>query len=180
MAGHAGLVTASLALDDLITSTGVDYRALTMPSFMDNLLRQAEPISKQGLFFSPLNADRKHPTCATRDIAAVGAKLLLDHTWSGQGSVSVLGPEDLSPNDMAQTMSLVLGKPIRFQQIPFEEFKAGVTRHGTSGAFVQGMVDMMFAKDHGLDDAEPRTPENTTPTSFRHWCEEVLKPIILA
>ncbi len=30
-----------------------------------------------------------------------------------------------------------------------------------------------------LDNAEPRTAENTTPTSFRQWCEEVLKPAVL-
>src|SRR5213078_2575390 len=35
----AGLVSASLAMDDLIASTGVSYRALTMPSFMENVLR---------------------------------------------------------------------------------------------------------------------------------------------
>jgi hypothetical protein len=27
---------------------------------------------------------------------------------------------------------------------------------------------------------EPRTPQSTTPTSFRHWCEEVLKPAVLS
>ena len=27
----------------------------------------------------------------------------------------------------------------------------------------------------GLDNGEPRTPENTTPTSFHQWCEEVLR-----
>jgi hypothetical protein len=26
--------------------------------------------------------------------------------------------------------------------------------------------------------AEPRTPQNTTPTSFRQWCEEELKPVL--
>jgi len=31
VAGHAGLVTASLAMDDLIASSGVSYRALTIP-----------------------------------------------------------------------------------------------------------------------------------------------------
>ena len=31
---------------------------------------------------------------------------------------------------------------------------------------------MMVAKDQGLDNAEPRTPESTTPTTFRQWCEE--------
>ena len=54
-AGHAGLVTASLAMDDLIASTGVSYRALTMPSFMDNLLRQVPAIRSQGMFFTPIS-----------------------------------------------------------------------------------------------------------------------------
>src|SRR5437588_11356058 len=33
-ADHAGYITASLAMDDLIGSAGVAYRALTNPSFM--------------------------------------------------------------------------------------------------------------------------------------------------
>jgi uncharacterized protein YbjT (DUF2867 family) len=179
-AANAGLVTASLAMDDLIASTGVSYRALTMPSFMENLLRQVESIKNQGAFFVPISGDRKLPTCATRDIAAVAAKLLLDDSWSGQASVPVLGPEDLSYNDMAQIMSEVLGRPVRFQQIPGEALKARLTGFGMSEAMAQGAVDMLLAKNQGLDNAEPRTPQSTTPTSFRQWCEEALKPAVLA
>lgn len=180
VAGHAGLVTASLAMDDLIASTGVSYRALTMPSFMDNLLRQVQSIRNQGMFFLPISGDRKLPSCATRDVAATAARLLLDDSWSGQGHVAVLGPEDLSFNDMAQIMSEVLGQPVRFQQIPAQALKDRLTGAGMSDAMAQGTVDMMVAKDQGLDNAEPRTPESTTPTSFRQWCEDVLKPAVLA
>jgi uncharacterized protein YbjT (DUF2867 family) len=177
-AASAGMVSASLAMDDLIASTGVGYRALTMPSFMDNIIRQVDAIKNQGMFFSPIAADRKLPTCATRDIAAVAAKLLLDDSWSGQGSVPVLGPDDLSHDDMAQIMSEVLGRPVRFQQITREAYKAGLTEHGMSEAMAQAMLDMMVAKDNGIDNAEPRTPESTTPTSFRQWCEDVLEPAV--
>jgi uncharacterized protein YbjT (DUF2867 family) len=177
-AASAGMVSASLAMDDLIASTGVGYRALTMPSFMDNIIRQADAIKNQGMFFSPIAADRKLPTCATRDIAAVAAKLLLDDSWSGQGRVPVLGPDDLSHDDMAQIMSEVLARPVRFQQITREAYKAGLTEHGMSEAMAQAMLDMMVAKDNGIDNAEPRTPESTTPTSFRQWCEEVLRPAV--
>jgi uncharacterized protein YbjT (DUF2867 family) len=180
LAGSAGLVSGSLAMDDLIASTRVSYRALTLPSFMDNILGQVEAIKSQGMFFSPVRGDRKLPTCATRDIAAVAARLLLDHSWSGPGSVPVLGPEDLSFDNMAQIMSEVLGRPVRFQQIPSEALKARLIEHGTSEAMAQGMVDMLVAKNEGLDNAEPRTPQSTTPTSFRQWCEEVLKPAVLA
>jgi uncharacterized protein YbjT (DUF2867 family) len=54
---------------------------------------------------------------------AAAAKLLLDQTWSGVGSIPVLGPEDLSYNDIARIMSEVLGKPVRFHEIPGEAFK---------------------------------------------------------
>jgi uncharacterized protein YbjT (DUF2867 family) len=178
-AAHAGLVTASLAMDDLIASTGVSYRALTMPSFMENLLRQVPAIKDRGIFATPVSGDRKLPSCATRDIAAVAARLLVDESWGGIGHVAVLGPEDLSFNDMAQIMSEVLGQPVRYQQIPGQALKDRLTGAGMSDAMAQGTVDMMVAKDQGLDNAEPRTPESTTPTSFRQWCEEVLKPAVL-
>jgi uncharacterized protein YbjT (DUF2867 family) len=177
---NAGYVSASLAMDDLVASTGVHYRALTMPSFMDNTLRQVDAIKNEGLLAWPISGDLKSPTCATRDIAAVAARLLLDESWTGQGAVPVLGPEDLSFDDMTRIMSEVLGRPVRFQRIPVETFQATLTGHGMSAAMAQGMADMCAAKDEGLDNAEPRTPESTTPTSFRQWCEDVLKPAVLA
>lgn len=179
IARNAGLVTASLAMDDLFASTGANYRALAMPSFMDNVLRQVEPIRSQGVFFAPVAGDRRAPTCATRDIAAAAARLLLDRSWSGQGAVAVLGPEDLSFDEMARIISDVLGKPVRYQQITGDVFKSRLLQAGVSEAMAQGMLDMMTAKNAGLDNFEPRTPDSTTPTSFRTWCAEVLKPAVL-
>jgi uncharacterized protein YbjT (DUF2867 family) len=178
--GPAGLVSAALRMDDLIAETGVAYRALAMPSFMDNMLRQVEPIRDQGVFFSTLSGDRRAPTCATCDIAAVAARLLLDRAWTGRADVPVLGPEDLSQDDLAAIMSEVLGKPVRYQQISLEAYKAQLLARGASEAMAQGMIEMMAAKERGLDNAVPRTPEGTTPTSFRQWCAEVLKPALRA
>ena len=175
-----GYVSASVAMDDLIESTGVSCRVLTMPGFMDNTRLQAQPIKTQGMFFGPLDPDRKFPFCATRDIATVAAKWLLDSSWSGQKDVAVLGPENISMNDMAQTLSEVLDKPVRYQQIPLEALKSQLAGRGASEAMAQGMIDMMAAKNEGLDLSVPRTPEATTPTTFRQWCEEELKPVILA
>jgi len=179
-AADAGLVTASLKMDDLIASTGVHYRAVTNPSFMDNLLRQVELIKNQGLFSLPISGDLKQPSACTRDIAATAAKLLLDQSWNGVGSVPVLGPEDLSYNDMATIMSEVLGKPVRFQEAPGQAFKARLLERGMSETMAQANLDMWDAYNQGLDAAEPRTPQSTTPTSFRQWCEEELKPRVVA
>ena len=59
---------------------------------------------------------------------------------------------------MAKIISEVLGKPVRFQQMPVEAFKARLTGFGRSEAMAQSTLDMMVAKDEGLDNAEPRTP----------------------
>src|ERR1700730_14193346 len=177
---HAGLVTASHKMDDLIASAGVHYRAVTNPSFMDNLLRQVELIKTQGIFSLPIAGDLKQPSACTRDIAVTAAKLLLDQSWSGIGSAPVLGPEDLSYNDMATILSEVLDKPVRFQEIPGEVFKSRLLQRGMSEAMAQANLDMWTAYGRGLDTAEPRTPQKTTPTSFRQWCEEVLKPGVMA
>jgi uncharacterized protein YbjT (DUF2867 family) len=178
-ASRAGYVAGSLAMDDLIASTGVAYRALANPSFMDNMIRQAGAIRSQGMFFSPIDGDRKLPYVATRDIAAAAARLLLDDAWTGVSEVPLLGTEDLSNNDMAEIISEVLGKPVRFQQITFDAYKDRFVGYGMTDAMAQGMTDMAWAKNQGLDNAVQRTPANSTPTSFRQWSEEVLKPAVL-
>ncbi|AOP50409.1 NAD(P)H-binding protein [Streptomyces lydicus] len=180
VAGRAGHVTASLAMDDLIASTGVAYRALANPTFFDNLLWQAASIRDNGVFTGTDIADRKAPTAATRDIAAAAAGLLLDRSWTGTGEVPVLGPEDLSPNDLAGVMSEVLGRPIRYERQTLDAFGAALAGRGLGDALVQGYRDMMRAKNDGLDVGVRRTPQTASPTTFRQWCEQVLKPAVQA
>ena len=176
---QAGPVTAAFAMEAEIEKTGVDFRALWCPGFMENMLAQLEPIKHQGMFFAPYPPDFKTRFAATQDIAASAAKLLLDRSWTGQGGLAERGPEDLSQNGMAAIMTEVLGRPIRFQQISGEAFRDQLVQRGANKVLAQGLADMYAAKVNGLDDAEPRTAENTTPTSFRLWCEKVLKPAIL-
>jgi uncharacterized protein YbjT (DUF2867 family) len=178
-AGRAGLVTASLAMDDLIGSSGVAYRALANAGFMDNMLRQVASIRDNGVFTNTDLPDRKAPLIATRDIARTGAGLLLDRSWSGVGSVPLIGPEDLSQNDVARITGEVLGTSVRYERQRLEELAAQLRAFGMGEAMVHGMVDMMRAKDEGVDDGIQRTPESAGWTTYRQWCEEVLKPAVL-
>lgn len=174
---NGGPLSAALAMDELIESTGAGYRSLRMPFFMDNFLRQLAPIRDQGVFFLASTADRRLATVATRDIAAVAAGLLTDRGWTGREGVPVAGPDDLSPDQMAAVMSEVLGRPVRCQQVPLERYKASMLERGMSEGTAQGMVDMAVAQNtHDLYDLAPGTPR--TATSFRQWCQEVLKPAV--
>ncbi|GLY72919.1 NAD(P)H-binding protein [Actinoallomurus iriomotensis] len=167
-AGRAGQATASLAMDDLIAGTGVAFRALALPGFMDNMLRQARALQEQGVFFGALAPDLKLPTVATRDIAAVAARLLLDTTWTGRQELPVLGPEDLSNNDMAAVISEVLGKPVWYEQVSAEALGKRLTGHSVSEAVARAILDMMTAVNNGLYDGVARTPQHAVDTRGAH------------
>ena len=172
----AGLATASNWMTQLLATSGAALRSLAMPSFMDNVLMQIRPLCEKGVFFGPVDADRAMPRVATRDIASVAAGLLVNRSWSGPQDVPVLGPEDLSFHDMAAILSDVIGKRIRYEQISFDAFADQLRGNGMSEDLVQGYGDMMRAKNEGLDSSGSPADRSATPTTFRQWCEEELKP----
>ncbi|MFJ9949613.1 NAD(P)H-binding protein [Kitasatospora sp. NPDC091207] len=179
-AAEAGLVTASLAMDDLIAGSGVAYRALANPSFFENLLEEADSIRENGVFTDTAAADRPAPMVAVADIAATAAGLLLDRSWSGVGSVPVLGPQDLSPDDLARIMTEELGRPVRYRRESLDELRSTMLGYGLDPAFVEGMVDMKRAKDRGLDAGVDRSSRAVPATGFAQWCAQTLKPAVLA
>ncbi len=178
--GKAGLLSAALAMDKLIEGTGAAYRALALPFFMENLLRQAQAIKEQGTFSMANAAGRPLPTVATRDIAAAAAALLLDTSWSGQASVPVASPDNLTPDGMAEVISDTLGRTIRYRQVPVPDYQITLLQHGASQAMAQDMADMIEAQNNGIYDAEPRDPDSAAATSFRQWCQDTLKPAVQA
>lgn len=176
--GEAGLLSAALDMDELIESTGVRYRALALPFFMENVLRQAQPITRQGVFSMANSADRPLPTVATQDVAAAAAALLLDTTWNGQARVPLVSPDSLTPDAMAEIISETLGRTVRYQQVPLADFQVRMVQRGASPSLAQEMADMVNAQNNGIYDAEPREPAIPAATDFRQWCQNVLKPAV--
>ncbi|MFB7595354.1 NAD(P)H-binding protein [Streptomyces sp. NPDC056160] len=182
VAENAGQISASLAMDEQIMATGVHYRALCPPFLMENLLGQAPSIRDSGVFRMASDTAHAHVlrTCATADIAATAARLLLADSWTGQEDVPLVGPDALTPEGMAEVVSLVLGRPVRTERVGIEDYRRALLGRGASEAVAQGMADMTRAIDEQgfYGAAAPSTPE-TAPTAFRQWCEEVLKPAVL-
>ncbi|MFE0458937.1 NAD(P)H-binding protein [Kitasatospora sp. NPDC058965] len=180
LADRAGLVTATLAMDDLIAGTGVAHRALAGASFFENLLEECDAIRDRGVFTDTVDPDRKAPFVAAADIAAAAERLLLDRSWAGTGSVPLLGPQDLSPCDLAHIMTEQLGRPVRYERQSLDELHTTLVGHGLNEEFVQGIVDMKRAKDEGLDAGVLRTPDTTCATGFAQWCADTLLPAVRA
>jgi uncharacterized protein YbjT (DUF2867 family) len=174
----AGHVTASLAVDDMIARTGVHYRALACASLMDNIARQADPIRTIGQFFQPTPSDLKLPHVAKADVARIAADLLLDPRWTGVEALPLLGPQDLSFNEMAAIMSEVLGRDIAASELPMAHFRQMMRDFGASEGMAQAYVEMLTAKNEGMDHLVAQATRRDTPTTFRRWCEDELRPLL--
>ena len=81
-------------------------------------------------FLQPL--DRGVPMVATADIGRVGAEML-GETWRGRRVVELEGPRPVAPEDIATTLSNLLGRPVRAEAVARESweglFRAQGMRH---------------------------------------------------
>jgi uncharacterized protein YbjT (DUF2867 family) len=174
---YGGHISASHAMEDLFRSTGAHVRALAMPSFMDNFLWQVPALAK-GFITGTLPADLRLPWVATKDIASVAARYLLDHEWTGQQSVAVPGPEDLSLNDIAATLTAMTGRTIRLEPGDRERDLMTFVERGYSPAMAQGLLDMEIAAERGINALGPDVSRAETPTTFRRFAEESIVPAL--
>ena len=173
--GHAA---ASVRMDDLIAASRVSYRALACASLMDNIARQAGPIRETGTFYAPTPGNLELPHVAKSDVAAVAARLLLSPDWQGAEDVALRGSEDLSFDAMATIMSEALGRSVTFRAMSMEDFAGMMRSMGTSEGMAEAYVEMLTAKNEGMDATGGPGRRADTPTRFGQWCEDELRPIV--
>ncbi|MEV0682167.1 hypothetical protein AB0I60_37185 [Actinosynnema sp. NPDC050436] len=95
---------------------------------------------------------------------------LVDRSRTGVGSVPVLGPQDLSPDDPARTMTEESGRPVRNERQSPDELRTAMLGYGLDPAFVEGMVGMRTRVwDAGVERPPPavRGPWHRLPAVVR-------------
>jgi len=147
--------------------------------FMENFLLSTDMIAKAGQIFTPLPTGKRWPLVATADIAAKAACWLLDRGWSGHRRVGVHGPKDLSTDEAAAIISSALGEPVKCVETTIDQARGALTGMGMPDFIVEIIIEMYVAFREGrLDQAEPRTPDTTTPTTLAEFARTTLVPAI--
>lgn len=115
--------------EQLLAESGIAYCTLRPNGFMQNFLAFGQSIANQGVFAQP-GGQSSISHIDVRDIAAAIVEVLLDEEAHAGKAYTLTGPEALSFNQVAETFSKVLGKPVEYVAQAPEEFKGNMVAWG--------------------------------------------------
>ena len=146
--------------------------------FMENLLPQVGVIQNFGVVGGPLRSDLKLAMIATRDIGAAAAEALLKLDFTGKQARELLGQRDLTYQEVASVIGKAIGKPgLGYMQFPPAQLKPALTQMGMSANMADLILEMAEALNSGyMAPLEPRSAQNTTPTSIETFVAEKIVP----
>jgi uncharacterized protein YbjT (DUF2867 family) len=146
--------------------------------FMENTLPQAAAIRMAGSALGPIRPDLKLPMIATCDIGKAAAEALLRLEFRGKQIQELHGQRDLDYTEAATIIGQAIGKPgLKYFQAPNDQLRAAMLQMGMSNNFVGLILEMAEALNLGHVRAlEPRTPGNTTATTFENFVATFFVP----
>ena len=171
----AGLHSSEQKLNAI---SGLNVLHLRAAYFMENNLAAIGMIHGMGMFGGALLPDLKLPMIATRDVGDYAAQRLLDLDFSGKQTRELLGERDLSMTEATAVIARGIGKPdLRYEQFPYDQVQQVLTQMGIPPKTAAVYIEMYKAINAGVVAAqEPRSPENSTPTSFEEFVQDVFAP----
>jgi len=158
--------------------SGLNVLHLRAAYFMENNLAAIGMIRAMGIFGHALLPDLKLPMIATRDVGDYAAQRLLDLDFSGKQTRELLGERDLSMTEATAAIARGIGKPdLRYQQFPYDQMQQALMQMGMPSKKAAVYIEMFQAINTGVLAAlEPRSPQNTTPTSFETFVQDIFAP----
>ena len=128
-------------VEQAIEASGMSWTFLRPNSFMQNVVTfMSETIKAESAFYSA-SGEAKIAHIDVRDIAAVAVKALTEPTHAGQ-AYTLTGPEALTYDELAQKLSVVLGRSISHISLPPEDLKHGMLAEGLPDAIADRMLDL--------------------------------------
>ena len=105
-----------------LLASGLDYTLLRSNAYMQNVLALAPAIKKTGRFGSSAGLGRVGMIDA-RDVAAVAAEITASSAPHVGKTYKLTGPTLITYSDVAAILSKVLGRPVTYRELSFEEDK---------------------------------------------------------
>lgn len=159
--------------------SGLNTMHLRAAYFMENTLGQADAVAQMGSTVGLLRPDLQFPCIAARDIGNFAGDVLSRLEFAGHHVQELHGQRDISYTEITNVIGKAIGKPdLKYVQLSPDQFRETLVRIGMSENIAAGLTEMTEAINSGhVTFLEPRSPRNTTPTSYETFVAETLLPI---
>ncbi|MBV6323051.1 NmrA family NAD(P)-binding protein [Duganella violaceipulchra] len=137
-----GWIGMNRMFEQRLGATGVPTTFLRAAYFMENWMPMVGHAIHSGVlptFLTP--AERTIPMVATVDVGSAAAALLQE-ARKGSGVVTLSGPRDYAPNDVAALMSAALGTLVEVAELPEAAWPNALADAGFSPAALAGFTEM--------------------------------------
>ena len=108
-------------IEEHIRRTGLRHTILRPVFFMENW-EGMRGMLEQGVLAQPLDPQRTLQQVSVDDIGAFAA-MAFEHPGKWQGRTVELAGDELSMIQLAETFGRVLGRDVRYEQVPWDEFE---------------------------------------------------------
>ncbi len=138
---NAGYLFARMhgEIEEHLKKSGLAWTMLRPTFFMQNLLGMADMI-KAGAIYQPAG-EGQAAYVDVRDIAAVAAAALMDSGHEGK-SYDITGPQLFSMSEIAATLTKVLGREIKFVDVPKEAARDAMIKAGLNDWYADAINDL--------------------------------------
>jgi uncharacterized protein YbjT (DUF2867 family) len=150
---------------------GVNVLHLRPVYFMENLLFNVGMIKGMGFMGSPLKADLSLPMIATKDIAAVAARLILALDFKGTSVHDLQGPREYTMSEVTKVLGAAIGKPdLKYVQFTYAAAEKAMVGLGMSPDLASLFMEMNKGLNDGImKPTQARSKETTTPTTLEEF-----------
>lgn len=162
--GHVVKITSDASADSPIArrrdhsrieaglrESGLSYTLLRSNAYMQNMLMLAPAIAATGGFGS-VAGEGRIGMVDSRDVAAVAAHVAVSPDDSPGTTYWLSGPERISYAEVAVQLSAVLGRPIDYESISFDEQRSAMIASGMPPALAQLNAQALELFSHGDSD----------------------------
>ena len=154
---------------------GINVLLLRPVLFFENFYTSLALIKQEGINGDSVEAELALPMVATRDIADAATKALKARDWQGVVVRELLGHRDISYSEATRILGERIGKPdLQYVQFSYDEQAKALVQAGLPESFANLYVEMTRAFNEGTIKPN-RTRENTTPTRFEDFADELAR-----
>ncbi|MEI9951778.1 MAG: NmrA family NAD(P)-binding protein [Pseudomonadota bacterium] len=136
-----GMIVSTYAGEQALRATGLPVTFVRAAYFLENWASVLQPAKQDGVLPSFIAASHAIPMVASRDIGKTVARALLDGP-RGTRVIELGGPADVSPTEVAATLSKILGRDVKVAEVPLEAAVPTFTSFGFSQSVAEGFREM--------------------------------------